>query len=883
MIRYWTKVSIAIAVILVAALVVAPATAAPRSIGFGDTIYVGEENLDLSAIFTTATGTLVYAPGESNQKSIRVGDTNSFDLLSTSVGGTTGYWYVYDVGVSPVAGGVGSNGNVYVEVPSSSLGVVLGASTTSVDGKSVTRGQSISFRLTNNLDGIVGATMNIEVTTPGGGTVTTFEGVDLSRLAVTTKNSPVISLADATTGTYTAKGVLKGVDKVSGSTGFDTNVVTFEVASGALAITSNKDTVVRNNPFTVTVTGESKTRYKVSVSGSGADRPMIIDGQTAVKNLYDAYSAGIETNVGGKASIEFNTTQADTKTYTIKVEDLLGGLSDEVKVKIEAGSVTITTSGTGTYYIGEEITLFGTNTDSDTVYLFMTGSNLTSNGVNLWDPEQKVTTGDPYSFTIANVRTDDTWSIRWNTAGLSLNAGSYTVYAVTEPRGQNNLADARYATTSLQLRLPFVTATASSATVARGDGLVISGVATGNPANVCIWIFGENYSRLQQPATLWSDGGFEYRIAPEDTASLSSGQYFVVVQHPIDDVFDVWASGTMLAGNGVSPVDLATLSAAEAANALIAALDLPDVDDDYSRLTFFIEDPWIRIDPIGNQTAGSAFTISGTTNLAAGDTLSIRGHSGTATAVMQAGVPVPTPPPVPGGSSGAGFGGIATVVKKGTGANTWSFDFGVFNLRPGHYTVTVESIETGAFQTAVFDVLEGHEPPSHALALSPGWNFVSVPRSLATGSDTAAIFAGVETDGCSVLRYDTATGQWLALKETDQISPLEGFWIYSNETATVPLNVSTALPTPPAERSLSTGWNAVGTMMGATPPSARDALLSVGGQWTTLIGFDVETQDFETAIVSGGSGAYTDSRQVYPGRGYWLYMTEPGTLCAVGA
>ncbi|NLA39704.1 MAG: hypothetical protein GX882_10105, partial [Methanomicrobiales archaeon] len=47
------------------------------------------------------------------------------------------------------------------------------------------------------------------------------------------------------------------------------------------------------------------------------------------------------------------------------------------------------------------------------------------------------------------------------------------------------------------------------------------------------------------------------------------------------------------------------------------------------------------------------------------------------------------------------------------------------------------------------------------------------------------------------------------------------------------------------------------TMMGATPPSARDAFLSVGGQWTTLIGFDTETQAFETAIVNGGSGAYT--------------------------
>jgi len=68
----------------------------------------------------------------------------------------------------------------------------------------------------------------------------------------------------------------------------------------------------------------------------------------------------------------------------------------------------------------------------------------------------------------------------------------------------------------------------------------------------------------------------------------------------------------------------------------------------------------------------------------------------------------------------------------------------------------------------------------------------------------------------------------------------------------------------------------------AAPAAARDTLLSVNGQWTTLIGFDAQTRAFEAGIVNGGSGTNTDSRLVYPGRGYWLYMTGPGTLCAVG-
>mgnify|MGYP000954753334 CR=1 FL=1 len=173
-------------------------------------------------------------------------------------------------------------------------------------------------------------------------------------------------------------------------------------------------------------------------------------------------------------------------------------------------------------------------------------------------------------------------------------------------------------------------------------------------------------------------------------------------------------------------------------------------------------------------------------------------------------------------------------------------------------------------------------PAPADLTLHSGWNFISVPRPLAAGNDTALIFTPVETDGRSIFRYDTAAGDWTALDEEDQIAPLEGFWIYSTGPTTVPLNVSTDPLIPPAERVLATGWNAIG-ITGTTPATARDALFSVSGKWTTLIGFDARRQVFETGIVSGGSKDYVDSRLVYQGKGYWLHMTGPGTLCAVGA
>jgi len=193
------------------------------------------------------------------------------------------------------------------------------------------------------------------------------------------------------------------------------------------------------------------------------------------------------------------------------------------------------------------------------------------------------------------------------------------------------------------------------------------------------------------------------------------------------------------------------------------------------------------------------------------------------------------------------------------------------------YGFLIDKIET---EEGVFT--PSQIPAPAELTFHPGWNFISVSRPLAAGNDTALIFTPVETDGHSALRYDTTAREWVALAATDKVAPLEGFWIYSTEPTTVPLNFSTDPLIPPAERLLSTGWNAVG-VTSTIPATARDTFYSVNAQWATLIGFDAEKQAFEAGIVNGGSGKNADTRSVYPGKGYWLHMTESGTLCAIGA
>ncbi|MFA7198501.1 MAG: MEMAR_RS02690 family S-layer glycoprotein [Methanoculleus sp.] len=729
-----------VAMVLVAALVIAPAAA--RAVPAGGTIYVGEEDLDLSAVFpATPSGYLVHFSSLTDRtvvgSPIQVPDVTNFDLSATAVGSTTGTWYAFPT--SDYSGAF--VGNVLVQAPSTNLRVLLGTSgTTSVDGQSVTRSSDIRFRIDHNLANLADPAdpaynvIEVRLTTPGGGTVTTFgnNSVPLS-MALTGQSSETapIDLAGVTTGTYTARGVWPTAAGLGSE--YNTNTVTFEVASGTVAITSNKDTVVRGNSFTVTITGESEKNYHLLITNPGQSAPTFRASQVGVTPVA-ADNVTVKTTAGGTRSVELNTNQATRDaSYTLRVADPLDASKyDEVRVRIEAGAVTVTTSGTGTYFVGEEVTLSGTNTDSNDVYLFMTGPNLGSRGVGLVGNLNPVVNGTtPGNFVHVDVEADDTWSYKWDTSSItrSLDSGGYTIYAVSAPRDKDNLANVEYSTATVQLRPGFITATMSGATIAKGDDVTITGTAQGNPSNVYIWVFGKNYyggnnGQLNvQSVSVESDGTFDYDIL--NTENLVAGQYFVVVQHPMGADVEV-AQGVAPQNtnaiyradeNGVTNVfvaELTRLQAAEAANALIDALESPYVNDAYTKLTFFLEDAWVRIDAIGDQSAGSTFTVSGTTNIAAGEQLIVEVTS----AAFQ--------PGATGEATGFSSDAGSVTIEQGETANTWSFEVDGTSFRPDQYIVTVESIEAGTTTTGTFNVIEA------TATTQPTGNVTATP----TGTET---------------------------------------------------------------------------------------------------------------------------------------------------
>jgi len=204
---------------------------------------------------------------------------------------------------------------------------------------------------------------------------------------------------------------------------------------------------------------------------------------------------------------------------------------------------------------------------------------------------------------------------------------------------------------------------------------------------------------------------------------------------------------------------------------------------------------------------------------------------------------------------------------------------------PGNYTVSLNVTNAGGSNTTVRTTCIQVDPQigDYSIILRSGWNFISTPRKLMPGNDTASIFFQVDTAGHSVLSYNASEQRWHSMLADEKVRSLEGIWIYSNSTTRINLFFDTNPMQTPPTKTLSAGWNAIG-YSDTTPVPARDALISVQNKWAILIGFNQIQQKYETSIIrSATDPLHGDQQNMYPGKGYWLYMTDPGELASIGA
>ena len=87
---------------------------------------------------------------------------------------------------------------------------------------------------------------------------------------------------------------------------------------------------------------------------------------------------------------------------------------------------------------------------------------------------------------------------------------------------------------------------------------------------------------------------------------------------------------TAATGNATSIFKLlgaGSLQGSDAAEALVEGINDANVDDTYTKLQFLVEEPVIRIDPIGDKHVGDKFTITAQTNLAVDDEVLVQVYS----------------------------------------------------------------------------------------------------------------------------------------------------------------------------------------------------------------------------------------------------------------
>ena len=125
------------------------------------------------------------------------------------------------------------------------------------------------------------------------------------------------------------------------------------------------------------------------------------------------------------------------------------------------------------------------------------------------------------------------------------------------------------------------------------------------------------------------------------------------------------------------------------------AISSQNLDDTFATTSFIIGNPSAFIHPIGNHATGDRFTITGSTNLAAGNNLNVEITSSSFKPTQKV-------------QSGEFSGSAGTVrVEPGAGGlNRWSFDVDASSFKPDEYIVTVSGETIDVTSSATFNIVE---------------------------------------------------------------------------------------------------------------------------------------------------------------------------------
>ena len=662
--------------------------------------------------------------------------------------------------------------------------------------------------------------------------------------------------------------------------------------------------VSNDNTFRIEIStsGFESGEYRIGIQHPMYDKEFNIYPVSIGNGDYEFYLKPYNSQQG--ASVIFDTKDRDFLSVAQALRDAINQLNvddmydDSTFIYLtpaDSNTGIISITNTGLNHVQNKISFSGVNTATDFVYIYL-----------------KTPTG---VVTCLTEEPDVPVDMRWKaTASLPrlTELGTYEFYAVASDSSTapaiSDITKGKYAVWEFEnIITAYINPDENPDTpeydVTQDKEASISG-KTKDTLLLQYYVLGLNYVSVGTVAPN-SKGEFSILL---DTAksSMSTGEYFVVIQHPGDDtVFNVGPVSSTGGGYDIvlniegsynipgSSVlfNLKNMYPENAAGAFCDVLYTQNIDDRYTAFSFFVvsenevnpkPEPTeiyydVIISPSESLDAGQSVTGSLKVRIPGGsmidsDSLTITSpleNLKISTDVKRNGETV-----INDYESSKIYGfilnfksdtileitftGVVSEESKGTYINVIKITSTVSEI--GTYTSP---------EQPVAPILKGSEKVN----LNPGWNFISVPKYLDSSCDTAGELLGsLETDGISPLGYDAKTG-WYVLKADTAVKPLDGYWVYSKGADEITLTYSTAVNTPPS-KTVYKGWNAVG-LSAEKPMTAKSAFSNL--DWVRCMPWDTEQSKWGTVIVNGGSSENSAELKLGPGNGHWLYVEADGT------
>ncbi|UYZ39890.1 MAG: DUF3821 domain-containing protein [Candidatus Methanospirare jalkutatii] len=668
-----------IAVMLVASvalMVIPPGIARDKNgnIQSGDTLFCGESELSFNTTDLPNVARLEGRFGDAEGEVISIADPTNFYIPDDA---KEGVYDIIDVNGNDI-------GDLTIKKPSIGGDIFLAGTTDSIVGKSIPVGQPITIRVDVNFGGLLRQSINSA--SPGEwGTIDIKlydpDGIQLISVRDTAGNTIQLTdiPADASQididniatigwelGEYTLK--ISSNPETCNEVDIESVEYKFTLHKEELSIDVEDNVVSRSEDIIVNVCGNPETYYYLIITDVIEEEPPSIEfagdvvdlpnaGEPGAENVsvdidndgvYDHFLASwIRTGADGTATVRIDTTDADDRTYTIRVyhnpvqslgndgiygtadDDILlnpgqGGPEwaterdiadsedyDKVYVRVEKRKVTFDIPSK--VAIGETVTIKGTisaGTDVDIL----------------------IDDGDVKYIDEVPVDENKEFEVDWDTDGLT--KGSYTidVYIDCDCSDYACIRNADLdpdGSTTIRLIVPGLDAKQLRNVVAEGDDYVIEGMATGVDYVDLVLIGPEGYpsddpgldviNGLQIVSISVTENEFSEEITMEE--GLDTGMWIAMIFAPGRD--GIYAAIYDIYGNPIGAGDLNRMNRSDLLGKdqeqiegilMNKTINVAGSDDFLVTFTFKVESPYVKLNSVEPVMVGEPLNITGTTN-----------------------------------------------------------------------------------------------------------------------------------------------------------------------------------------------------------------------------------------------------------------------------